>query len=235
MFELGVIFELGALNTGLSKPQMFESFTKGLLLIGVSELGDKTFFITAILAMRHPRRWVLTGAIAALAVMTIISVVMGQAVSQFPKVYVQGAEVILFIVFGLKLLYDATQMAHRPNLEEQKEAAEAVEKAESKLSMDLSHHWGTWVIVGEAFSLIFLAEWGDRTQFATIALAAANNPIGITLGAIVGHAICAAIAVMCGRFVCGRISERTITTLGGALFLIFAAVAGLELVRSGGI
>jgi Ca2+/H+ antiporter, TMEM165/GDT1 family len=229
------MFELGLIDAGLPKSQMFESFTKGLLLIGFSELGDKTFFITAILAMRHPRRWVLAGAIAALAAMTIISVLMGQVVSNFPQVYVRGVEVIFFIAFGLKLLYDATQMAHQPNLEEQKEAAEAVEKAEAKLSRDLSHHWGTWVIVGEAFSLIFLAEWGDRTQFATIALAAANNPIGITLGAIVGHAICAAIAVMCGRFVCGRISERTITTLGGALFLVFAAVAGLELVRLGGI
>ncbi|MBW4515894.1 MAG: TMEM165/GDT1 family protein [Timaviella obliquedivisa GSE-PSE-MK23-08B] len=223
---------------------MFESFTKGLLLVGFSELGDKTFFITAILAMRHPRRWVLVGAIAALTTMTIISVLMGQAVSHFPKVYVRGAEVILFIAFGLKLLYDATQMTHQPNLEEQKEAAEAVEKAEAKLSKKSFHRgagvrgfWGrgTWVIVGEAFSLIFLAEWGDRTQFATIALAAANNPLGVTLGSILGHAICAAIAVMCGRFVCGRISERTITTLGGALFLIFAVVAGLELGQSGGI
>ena len=225
------MLELGLLDAGLLKQQMFESFTKGLLLVGFSELGDKTFFITAILAMRHPRRWVLTGAIAALAAMTVISVLMGQAVSHFPKAYVQGVEIVLFIAFGVKLLYDATQMAHQPNLEEQKEAAVAVEKAEAKLSK-LSRR-GTWVIVVEAFSLIFLAEWGDRTQFATIALAAANNPLGITLGSIVGHAICAAIAVMCGRFVCGRISERTITTLGGALFLIFAAVAGLELMHSG--
>jgi len=225
------MLELGLLDAGLLKQQMFESFTKGLLLVGFSELGDKTFFITAILAMRHPRRWVLTGAIAALAAMTVISVLMGQAVSHFPKAYVQGVEIVLFVAFGVKLLYDATQMAHQPNLEEQKEAAVAVEKAEAKLSK-LSRR-GTWVIVVEAFSLIFLAEWGDRTQFATIALAAANNPLGITLGSIVGHAICAAIAVMCGRFVCGRISERTITTLGGALFLIFAAVAGLELMHSG--
>jgi Ca2+/H+ antiporter, TMEM165/GDT1 family len=221
------------LSAGLVQPQLFESFTKGLLLISVSELGDKTFFITAILAMRHPRRWVLLGSIGALAAMTIISVLMGQAVSQFPRIYVQTAEIFLFTVFGLKLLYDATKMSHRPNMEEQKEAAEAVEKAESKLAKDLSHQWGVWVIVGEAFSLTFLAEWGDRTQFATIALAAANNPVGVTIGSILGHAICAAIAVMCGRFVCGRISERTITNLGGILFLIFAAVAGLELVRNG--
>lgn len=157
------MLELGILNAGWHNLQLFESFTKGLLLVGFSELGDKTFFITAILAMRHPRRWVLVGAIAALTTMTVISVLMGQAISHFPKVYVQSAEVILFVAFGLKLLYDATQMTHQPNLEDQKEAAEAVEKAEAKLSKQSFRRgaWvrGTWIIVGEAFSLIFLAEW----------------------------------------------------------------------------
>jgi Ca2+/H+ antiporter, TMEM165/GDT1 family len=206
---------------------IFEAFSKGFLLIGISELGDKTFFIAAILAMRHPRRWVMVGAIAALAAMTMISVVMGQAVAQFPKQSVQLAEILLFAIFGLKLLYDASKMKHQPNLEEQQEAAEVVEKAEAKRSK----RWGNWAIVAEAFSLTFLAEWGDRTQFATIALAAANNPLGVTVGAVLGHAVCAAIAVLCGRFVCGRISEKTITALGGALFLIFAGVAGMELAR----
>jgi hypothetical protein len=40
---------------------MLTGFTAGLLLITLSELGDKTFFIGAILAMRHPRRWVFLG------------------------------------------------------------------------------------------------------------------------------------------------------------------------------
>jgi Ca2+/H+ antiporter, TMEM165/GDT1 family len=211
----------------MAEAQIFEALSKGFLLIGISELGDKTFFIAAILAMRHPRRWVFVGAIAALAAMTVISVGMGQAVAQFPKLYVKLAEILLFAVFGLKLLYDARKMKHQPNLEEQQEAAEAVAKADAKLTK----RWGNWAIVAEAFSLTFLAEWGDRTQFATIALAAANNPVGITIGSILGHALCAAIAVLGGRLVCKRISERTITMLGGGLFLVFAIVAAMELVR----
>lgn len=73
----------------------------------------------------------------------------------------------------------------------------------------------------EAFTLIFIGEWGDRTQLATITLAAANNPYGILIGATLGHAICAAIAVVCGKFIAGRISERFLTGAGGALFVIF--------------
>ena len=68
----------------------------------------------------------------------------------------------------------------------------------------------------------------DRTQFATIALAAANNPVGVTLGAIAGHTICAAIAVIGGKLIAERISEQSVTRLGGLLFLLFAVIAWFE-------
>lgn len=206
---------------------MLAAFTAGLLLITISELGDKTFFIAAILAMRHSRRWVFVGAIAALALMTVLSVLMGQLASLLPTLYVRWAEVLLFLGFGLKLLHDARQMADQPNLEEQAEAVEAVKQAEAKL-----RRCNPLAILTQAFGLTFLAEWGDRTQITTIALAAANHPVGVTVGAILGHSICAAIAVVCGRLVCGRISERTVTLFGGGLFLVFSAVGLLELMRA---
>ena len=37
-----------------------------------------------------------------------------------------------------------------------------------------------------AFTLTFLAEWGDRSQIATIGLAASSDVFGVTLGSIVG-------------------------------------------------
>lgn len=49
------------------------AFVASLSVILVSEIGDKTFFIAAIMAMRHPRLIVFGGAISALALMTILS------------------------------------------------------------------------------------------------------------------------------------------------------------------
>lgn len=51
----------------------FHAFLASISVILVSEIGDKTFFIAAIMAMKHPRLTVFAGAIAALALMTILS------------------------------------------------------------------------------------------------------------------------------------------------------------------
>jgi len=221
---------------------MLEAFTAGLTLITISELGDKTFFIAVILAMRYSRLLVFGAVLAALALMTVISVLFGQVVSLLPAMYIKYAEIALFLGFGIKLIYDGLQMQSNSIDSEVAEAAEMVNSAMDESlnepldkSLDksqitqkkLGEFWQTPLlkIFIQGFSLTFLAEWGDRTQIATIALAAAKNPWGVTLGAVCGHAICTVIAVFGGRFIAGKISEKTITILGGILFLIFAGVA----------
>ncbi len=216
---------------------MLTGFTAALLLITASELGDKTFFISMCLAMRHSRRFVLLGSIAALAAMTVLSVLLGQIASVFPKDLVHYGSILLFIVFGFKAFFDASRMpvgcrdkslAVGENLIEcmsdaEREAAAAIAQAEINLRKKTP-----FAIALEAFILVFIAEWGDRTQFSTITLAAANNPWGVAIGATFGHAICALIAVLGGRMIAGRISERTVTLIGGILFFVFAIVSWFE-------
>lgn len=201
---------------------MLTAFTASLLLITISELGDKTFFIAAILATRHARRWVFVGAVLALALMTILSVAVGQIATFLPEQTLKAAEIGLFLLFGVKLLYQAGQMSAAGDHAEEKAAAEAVANAEHPTAEQQRET--ALPTVAEALGLVFVAEWGDRTQIATIALAAAHPPVGVVFGAVLGHAICAAIAVLCGRWVCGWLSERTLTALGGGLFLLFAVV-----------
>ncbi len=137
---------------------MLSAFTAGLLLIVVSELGDKTFFIAVILAMRHSRRLIYTGVTAALALMTVLSVVVGKAASLLPQQYIHYAEIALFFGFGVKLLYQASQMpANSCDTEIVKEATDLVKQAELKLPKQQTQA----VIILEAFWLTFLAEWGD--------------------------------------------------------------------------
>lgn len=61
----------------------------------------------------------------------------------------------------------------------------------------------------QAFTMTFLAEWGDRSQLTTIILAARDNVYGVIVGGVIGHAICTGLAVIGGRMIAQRISVRT--------------------------
>lgn len=74
----------------------------------------------------------------------------------------------------------------------------------------------------QALTMTFLAEWGDRSQIATIALAASKNTYGVIIGGLLGHALCTGIAVIGGRMLAAKISERTVSIVGGLGFFIFA-------------
>ena len=208
---------------------MLQAFTASLLLITISELGDKTFFIAVILSMRYDHRTVFSSVLSALALMTVLSVLLGQAMSLLPKAYTHYGAIALFLIFGVKLIIDAIGMSPNSTEAVVKEAEEAVEEKDHQISIPIFDkvlkrypQIGIWV---QAFVMTFLAEWGDRTQISTIALAAANDPIFVTLGAVLGHGICTVIAVIGGRLVAGKISERVITAIGGVLFLIFGVTA----------
>jgi len=77
----------------------------------------------------------------------------------------------------------------------------------------------------EAFVLTFLAECGDRSQLATIALATYYNAIGVTIGCILGHGICTMGAVVGGKMLALRISPRPVAIFGGLTFLACAYYA----------
>jgi len=72
------------------------------------------------------------------------------------------------------------------------------------------------------FTMTFIAEWGDRSQLATIVLAGLNNVWGVILGGCLGHAICTGGAVLVGTIIAKFISPRRITFIGALVFIGFA-------------
>ena len=57
---------------------------------------------------------------------------------------------------------------------------------------------------------------------------ALQDPFGVTIGSIVGHAICTAIAVIGGKLIAQKISPKTVTIIGGLVFLLFSFTALLH-------
>ncbi|XP_030583200.1 putative divalent cation/proton antiporter TMEM165 [Archocentrus centrarchus] len=220
------------------------AFAASLSVIIVSELGDKTFFIAAIMAMRYNRLTVLAGAMLALGLMTCLSVLFGYATTIIPRIYTYYVSTALFAIFGIRMLREGLKMSPDEGQEELEEVQAEIKKKDEELQRsklvngtpDVEAGAGTGLPQGkwhsfispifiQALTLTFLAEWGDRSQLTTIILAAREDPFGVAVGGTIGHCLCTGLAVIGGRMIAQKISVRTVTIIGGIVFLAFALSA----------
>ncbi|KAL1940529.1 hypothetical protein VTO73DRAFT_7964 [Trametes versicolor] len=108
----------------------FHALWRSFAMIIFSEIGDKTFLIAAILAMRHPRLIVFAGAFGSLVVMSILSAELGHLLpTLIPRKWTQICAAVLFLVFGAKMLQEGREMkaGNEKLQEEMKEAEEDIE------------------------------------------------------------------------------------------------------------
>lgn len=127
----------GTLVERLTSSGFFQAFS----LVFVSEIGDKTFFIAALLAAKTSRLISFAGSVGALAVMTVLAVLVGLAFHSVPSVFTSGLPVddivaaAAFLYFGINTLKDAYQLPDDSNEgidEERAEAEESVKELEGK-------------------------------------------------------------------------------------------------------
>ena len=201
------------------------AFGSSLTAITLAELGDKTFFMALILAVRHRARWVFIGSFAALTAVTLISLALGYGLRELlPQSLVPWLAAVLFLSFGIKLLIDAQGMAANAATEEKAEAEQVINTAESSKAFNTA-----WAVIWEAFALVFIAELGDRTQFTTIFMATAPAQVfsfgGLLAGTLLGHALVTWLAVGAGKWIGQWVNERLLYRLSGGLFLVFGLAA----------
>lgn len=228
----GIVMKDLLINGPLGKSGFLAAFS----LIFLSEIGDKTFFIAALLAMKLGKWISFLGSLASLSVMTVISVGIGAIFSKVPDALKSSipigelAGIALLFFFGAKALKDSQKTDEKNGTsaaeEEMADAEDAVKQAETSGRMTKTSRLSSFF---EVATLIFIAEWGDRSMLATIALGAAQNPIGVAAGAIAGHAIATGIAVVGGTIASKYISEKTINLISGILFIVFAIATGVSM------
>ena len=128
------------------------AFGSSLTAITLAELGDKTFFMALILAVRHRARWVFVGAFAALAAVTLISLALGYGLRELlPASLVPWLAALLFLGFGVKLLLNAQSLGRYAAQDEAEAAEEAVRVAEQGHTIT-----GPWAVIWESFALVFV-------------------------------------------------------------------------------
>jgi len=169
-------------------------------VIFVAELGDKSQLMALTFATRFRAVPVLIGITAATALVHLVSVGIGQTVGQLiPPNLLGFLGGLAFIGFGIWTLRgDSLDEAERSRVD---------------------RTTGSVILaVGTAF---FLAELGDKTMLATIALATTQNPFWVWLGSTAGMVAADSLAIGLGRLLGTRLPERVVRIGAALAFFLF--------------
>lgn len=173
-----------------------------------AEIPDKTILACLILSSRYRPSVVFFGAATAFLTQVIIAVAAGGALSLLPSEVVEACAAGAFLV-GAVLLW-----RHKEEKEEEEENT-----GEDRLS-------GMWPVFGTAFAVVFLAEFGDLTQFMTVSLAARfHDPISVGIGATLALWVAAGIAVTLGWRVLKLIPMQWLTRGAAVVMVVLAGTS----------
>lgn len=171
--------------------------------VTLAEMGDKTQLLAMAFASKYKASKVLIGVFIATIFNHALAVAAGNYVTKWEgaQVWIQGIAASSFIFFGLWTIRG--------------DKLDGEDRKKSK--------YGPIVTVAIAF---FIAELGDKTQLATIAIAAKFplSPAAILMGTTTGMLIADGIGIIIGVVMGKKIPERTVKLISAAAFILFGFV-----------
>lgn len=174
-----------------------------------AEIPDKTILACLILSSRYRPSVVWSGAAAAFLTQVVIAVAAGGALSLLPHRIVEACAAAAFLA-GAVLLW------------RQKENKDEEEDDTGRDGLGS----GVWPVFGTAFAVVFLAEFGDLTQFLTVSLAARfHDPISVGIGATLALWVAAAVAVTLGWRVLKLIPMHWLTRGAAVVMVVLAGTS----------
>jgi len=172
-----------------------------LSVVFVAELGDKSQLMTMTYALRH-RWWVVLSGVGIASFMVHgLSVTIGHFLGlTLPERPIAFAAAIAFLVFAVWTWREGRARDHDD---------EEVKVAEPR-------H-----VLLAVISSFVLAELGDKTMLATVALASDHNWAGVWIGATAGMVLADGVAIAVGAVLHKRLPEHFLHGLASVLFLLF--------------
>ncbi len=181
---------------------MLETIVTSFFLVAASEMGDKTQLLALTLATRYRRPWIIMAGIltATLANHTLAAGVGSWVSAHVPPRVMAGVLAATFVAFAIWTLVPDT-----------------FEEGERK------DPYGPYLTTTFLF---FLAEMADKTQLATIALAARfQSVVLVTAGTTLGMLASDGLAVFLGDRLAARVPMKVLRAFAAALFFAFGAVS----------
>lgn len=203
------------------------------VLILPAELPDKTFVATLVLASRFARGPVWIGVSLAFLVQCVIAVVAGGLLSLLPSRLVSGAAAALFAVGAAIMFHSAmaSRREARANLQTlEDEEADAIDRRLGPTTAAASMSSARVALT--AFSVLFIAEWGDLSQLLTAAQAARTaEPVSVLVGAWLALITVAGVAVALGGWLSRTVDLHRVRFVSGGILAVLALIALVETVR----
>ena len=167
-------------------------------VVFVAELGDKSQLIAMTYALRH-RWWVVLSGVALAAFLVHgLSVTIGHFLGlTLPERPIAFAAATAFFGFALWTWRERSDDGSAPPAPEHR-----------------------FVLVAVVSSYL-LAELGDKTMLATVALASDHNWAGVWLGATLAMVLADGLAIAVGALMHRRLPERLLHRMASVLFLLF--------------
>src|SRR5262245_33190068 len=173
---------------------LLSSFT----VVALAEMGDKTQLIALTLGLRYRRPWlVMLGILlATLFNHALASTVGAWGAARLGSLTVSWVLGLSFIAFGIWSL--APGRVEEPT------------------------DWRRWGPLVSTSVVFFLAEMGDKTQLATVALGARfASTVQVTIGTTLGMLVADSIAVFAGSHFAERVPMRLFRCVAAMLFFVF--------------
>lgn len=186
------------------------AFLFSLGAVVLAEMGDKTQLLAMAFATKYKAVRVLIGVFVATILNHALAVAVGNLLTRFSiaQIWIQGIAALSFIFFGLWTI-----------------RGDKLEGEENRTTK-----FGAVITVALAF---FLAEMGDKTQLATIALATRfpASPLWILTGTTTGMLIADGIGIIIGVVLCKKIPERTVKLISAGVFIFFGLFGSYQVMR----
>lgn len=188
------------------------AFLLSTVIVALAEIGDKTQLLSLVLAARFRQPVPI---IAGIFVATALNHAGAAAIGAWLTALV-GLGTLRWIL-GVSFLAMAIWMLIPDRIDDDALPA---------------RHTGVFATTTTAF---FLAEMGDKTQFATIALAARFDAfVPVVIGTTLGMMLANVPAVLLGDRLAGRLPVRTVHVIAALVFAAIGVLALLEGVKAPG-
>jgi Ca2+/H+ antiporter, TMEM165/GDT1 family len=174
-----------------------EALLVSTTVVALGEIGDKTQLLALMLAVRYRRPWPI---VAGIFVATLVNHAIAGAVGNWIRAVVPPD--VLKWLLGLSF-FAVAAWALRPDRIDESDARPA-------------SHLGVFAVTTIAF---FLAEMGDKTQVATVVLAARfESLVAVVVGTTIGMLIANVPVVFAGQLAAERIPFRAVRIVAALLF-----------------